>query len=132
MKRLPFYIGKTVCVKKPQRIVAGIVVMAGTHTYIHTAVSCLSESRPGAVTVPICLHLQEHRGGTSQTTSGREATVLSLHTHIHTHKHTDAYTYKRHLHSHTHINPTLPKQTNKLIFSQPMSQINRENLGTPV
>lgn len=39
LKRLPFYSGKTVCVKKPQRIVAGIAVMAGTHTYIHTRLS---------------------------------------------------------------------------------------------
>ncbi len=75
MKRLPFYSGKTVCVKKPQRIVAEIVVMAGTHTYIHTAVSCISESRPVAVTIPICLHLQEHRGGTSQAASGTMATI---------------------------------------------------------
>ncbi len=93
--------------------------MAGTHT----AVSCLSESRHFAVIIPICLHLQEHRGGTSQAASGREATVLSQHTH----KHTDAYTHKRRLHSHTHY-----KQTNKLIFSQLLSQTNRENTEIPV
>lgn len=93
------------CVEKPQRIVAGIVVMAGTHTYIYTRL--LSKWKQACCS---------NRSNLSPSAGAQRRDITNCGLTAHTQAYWCIYVQKTPTYPQSH--PSL----HKLIFSQPLSK----------